>query len=141
MNVVAYKKTFNDFHEGIEELTKLVPMVKDYVYGSKDITDNKLEEKDVISNLLDMVKTNPPCISNPNYPYTYSIETGAFNTSFKTDKRLSFGWKTVADFKNKTIAYTFRASFPSAKDKSKAEFDLLEGGWTPHDYTNNSKKK
>lgn len=132
-NTIMYKKNFETFKEGLETMINLVPMIKEYISIDNCITDESNTDSEIQENatkhLIKKLSDNMPVVSNPNYPYTYSMSLESFNLFFRTDKRLGFGWKINADFENEKVTYVMRVSFPNSAEKSKCEYDLLKNGW------------
>lgn len=130
MNTATYRKNFNFFSDGISELAEILPIINDYMNLDEIIAadQNHIEEV-AIQQLSNTMIKNPPTSTNPNHPYTYALNVGAFNVSFRTDKRLSFGWQyKLIDGMN---VFVFRATFPNGI-RSRGEQDLLNNGWTVH---------
>lgn len=135
-NSIIYTKIFSSFTEGIKELIDTVPMARNYLEIGSDGKARPVEtEEEALACILSHFENNKPVTSNPNYPYTYSLSSNAFSTTFRTDKRLSFGWK-IKLMEDGKPSYSFKVSFPNASTKSTCEYKLTEIGWKMFEYTN-----
>ena len=144
MNTITYSKRFESFEDGLREITEIVPMVKEYMFTGEaakfdSIIDDAIFQRDdleeyVITNLVKKLLGNLPVASNPNYPYCYSIDVGSYNVGFKTDKRLSFGWKIHTEQLTGNVYYIFRVTFPNSARKAKSEYAALENGWKGYEF-------
>lgn len=144
MNTITYSKRFESFEDGLREITEIVPMVKEYMFTGEaakfdSIIDDAIFQRDdleeyVITNLIKKLLGNLPVASNPNYPYCYSIDVGSYNVGFKTDKRLSFGWKIHTEQLTGNVYYIFRVTFPNSARKAKSEYAALENGWKGYEF-------
>lgn len=123
MEIINYTKAFDDFVSGVNELRKLVPETINYL-----TSDEKLDEKTAIENLINKYSSNPPIPANPNYPYTYSFKSDSFGITFGTDKRVRFGWKAKKNQEG-NFFYVFKVTFPNAKTKSTCEYELINNNW------------
>lgn len=118
-------KSFTKFEDGITELCKLVPNVKEYIKDAKT-------EVDVVANLMDKVKGNYPSIYNAEYPATYSLSISAREVGFKTRSFVAFGWRVIIDEATNKVTYGFRISFNDRGRltiKNKTEEVLVSNGW------------
>lgn len=150
MNTITYSKRFETFEDGLREITDLVPMVKEYMFTGDaakfdSVLDDGIFKRDdlegyIITNLIKKLQSNIPVASNPNYPYCYSIDVGSFNIGFKTDKRLSFGWKIHTERLTGNVYYIFRVTFPNSARKAKSEYAVLDNGWKEYEYRRNLKQ-
>lgn len=136
-NSIIYTKIFTDFEKGIKELISIVPMAEEYMTKDGIILTT---EEEVVDNLIAYLNKNKPVTTNPNYPYTYSFSANAFSLSFRTDKRLSFGWK-IRIMEDGKPSYSFKVSFPNASTKSTCEFKLIEAEWKSFEYINKKFRK
>ena len=134
-NCIIYSKKFNSLYEGFEELTKYVPYVAKYFDIKK--YDKDVNETVIINELITLLKDNLPVIDNPDYPYTYSFKCDTHGITFDTDKRFSFGWKSIRT--DDGAFFIMRAFFPIRNTRSTSEHNLMNDGW--REYTHIRLKK
>jgi hypothetical protein len=117
-------KSFTTFEEGINELRKLVPNIKEY-------TKEATTEQEVVSDLMYKINENYPSVSNPEYPATYSLSVNAHEVGFKTRSFFGFGWRVIVEDGEAATSYGFRISFSEHNRfaVTKIEGILAENGW------------
>jgi hypothetical protein len=122
MNIV---KVFNTFEEGMKEMVELVPEISKYV-------GEELEEKTVISHMLQTIKDDIPTVYHPDYPGTLAISVIAREVGFKTAGYLSFGWQIFFTEDKSGVTYHFRVTVNNKNKFAKLpKFidTLVENGW------------
>lgn len=91
----TYKKTFQSFSDGVEELKKISTVAVDIIGNAKNTPE------EVSMAMFNAIADNFPTISN-NGNVFWSINISTNRCIIKTDKKLSFGWKMKYDYDRET---------------------------------------
>jgi hypothetical protein len=123
----TYIKEFDNFSEGFEELTKLIPSISMYV-GTVPAYDN------VIQYMIKIINKNIPSPWNEQYPNTLSFSISAKEVGFLTDDSLAFGWKIFINHKDNSKVFQFRVTFISLSMTKKMYIEALTSNkWKARD--------
>lgn len=119
------------FDAGMDSVLKNVPELNVY-FEDKEII---CMPSGVVSNLLDTVNTDPPCVDSDNFPNTLSIYVSAKELAFLGDNGIAFGWRLFNNVKKGAkFIYQFRITFiTNSMVNKKYMTSLLNNGWKERD--------
>lgn len=134
-NSKNYIKEFDNFSEGYQELSSLLPEVKLYA-------GTETSYEGVIQRILGTISDNIPSPQNPNFPNTISFSINSREVGLLTDDKVAFGWRIFFNRENNSYIYQFRVTFLAVSMTKKKFIDaLLDNGWIDFDFVANNKQQ